>query len=154
MSILLRIFFLLQHPAEAPKNNLPPEILIAIAGAVTSDTPPGAYTYSSEAKAALCTLGDDQIGRLRTTLLSTTPRATSLANRIHSLRLYAASIRCYRDEDITQASTLFHILAPTLKRLFMDMVLTVETFVKDSIGFFIMLSGLALGNTLDFLWER
>ncbi|KAG8860088.1 hypothetical protein FRB96_004111 [Tulasnella sp. 330] len=167
---------------------LPVEILIAI---TTSDTQFDAYTYSSEVKATLrnialvnnafyewsnellyrrVTVTDDQIRKLRATLASTTPRAISLAKRIHSLRLRVADVDSdtYKatrftttgeDEDVTEASALLRILArnATLKRLFVDMDLTVGVIdLQNSIGSFTTLSELVLGNqenvARDFFW--
>ncbi|KAG9028565.1 hypothetical protein FRB95_006346 [Tulasnella sp. JGI-2019a] len=92
-------------------STLPPEIFIAIINALTAESYPNAYTFSSNVKATLHSLGlvnsalhewstetlysritvaDDQIARLRATLTLNTPRALSLAKRIRILRLAAS----------------------------------------------------------------
>ncbi|KAG8845366.1 hypothetical protein FRB96_002524 [Tulasnella sp. 330] len=163
---------------------LPAEILIAIINALTSHTQPSAYTYSSEVKATLKNLGlvncafhkwssgllyrrvtvsDDQIAKLQATLSPCTPRAISLAKRIHSLRLHVAkaesnagidypSTSMFKVEHVVQATALLQILSPTttLQRLFVEMALTVETLdLQNAIGSFTTLSELVLGNGED-----
>lgn len=160
-------------------TTLPAEIHVAIINAVTSDTLPGAYTYSSDVKATLRNLGlvnfawhewstgllyhrvtvtDDQIAKLRDTLSPSTPRAITLAKRVHSLRLRAADVDSNAsmdppdvstEEDVAQATALLRILGPhgNLQRLFMDMALTVETLrLQNAIGSLTTLSELVLGN--------
>ncbi|KAG8876951.1 hypothetical protein FRB97_003795 [Tulasnella sp. 331] len=155
------------HPVYTLMTTFPAEIVIAIINALTSDTQPGAYTYSSEVKATLKNLGlinwafhewssgllycrvtvsDHQIGRLLATLSPLTPRAISLGEAIRSLGLRSAK---NLDEHFDQASALFHILAPhnTLKRLFVDLVATTESNkLQDAIGSFTSLSELVLGG--------
>ncbi|KAG9000935.1 hypothetical protein FRB93_012540 [Tulasnella sp. JGI-2019a] len=86
----------------------PPEILMAIIHELTADTPPSAYTFSSEVKSTLrsltlvsyschelstpplygrVTVAQDEIARLKATLSPATPRASSLTKQIHTLRL-------------------------------------------------------------------
>ncbi|KAG9006711.1 hypothetical protein FRB93_008443 [Tulasnella sp. JGI-2019a] len=123
---------------------VPPEILIAIIDALTSNTQSGAYTYAPEVKEALynialvnhacnqwstrllysrVTVTGDQIVQLALALSGITPCTQSLSKRIQSLRILVEVSTQQSDEKaITGAISLLHILAPTfaLRRLFMD----------------------------------
>ncbi|KAG9000936.1 hypothetical protein FRB93_012541 [Tulasnella sp. JGI-2019a] len=169
----------------------PSEILMAIIYELEVDTPPGAYTCLPEVKVTLrslalvscafhewstpvlygrVTVAGDQIARLSATLSSATPRASSLAKRIHTLRLSAPYKNSYIqnhdsdnwsncDMDVAEAATLLHLLAPhaTLRRLFMDMAFTCHSLyrlhpsnkslnLQNAISSLTSLSDLVLGN--------
>ncbi|KAG9034133.1 hypothetical protein FRB95_013778 [Tulasnella sp. JGI-2019a] len=169
----------------------PPEIMMAIIRSLTVDTLPNAYTFPLEVKATLhslalvsyschewstpllyghVTVSQSQIAKLRATLSSATPRASTLAKRIHTLRLTAPYKNSYIqnhdlynwakcDMDVAEAAAVLHLLAPhaTLRRLFMDMALTCQSLyrpypssesfnLQNAISSLTSLSDLVLGN--------
>ncbi|KAG9026584.1 hypothetical protein FRB95_008671 [Tulasnella sp. JGI-2019a] len=132
-----------------------PEILIAVIGALTSNKHPGAYTHTPEVKKALCSLAlvnreyyqwstrllynrvavvGDQIAQLAVTLSGGTLRTQSLSKRFHSFRMQMADPTQRSDvvrdsRVITEAIAILYVLAPTLRRLFLD-----TNIVKTSTG--------------------